>query len=215
MAIDNQYTEIEDINNLEAEGLLEQLLETFKDDIYKQLPCVVQSVNTNQTVDVKVIENDKLNNTVYTVPIKYMETSNAFIALAISKGDRGVIRFFDSSIDKYKINGSESFDDDIRKHSKCDGLFEIGFVPESEVMPIPNLASIMLSTKNGLASISLDKTGAIIITGLTNLVGTLQVTGGYLSSDGSVGYTGNQSIEVGGNVVKTMTIKNGLITGIS
>ncbi len=58
-------------------------------------------------------------------------------------------------------------------------------------------------------SASVDLSGNIVISG------SITSVGGYNSSDSSAGITTTQTFKDGSGVTKTMTIKNGLITGIA
>lgn len=103
------------------------LSEKIKNEINCMLPARVMQVNEDGTVNVVAIRNDEIKDCVITVPVIYPETACAYIMLKIKKGDRGVIKFFDKSIEEYRF-GDENYNGDERCHSISDGIFQLGFL---------------------------------------------------------------------------------------
>lgn len=197
--------EIREINYSTGVKLLE-LLKTMCDNQYVQCPCKVLAVNGNY-VDVLPIINDELvNQPLYDVKIQRKETSKAYIYFKVHVGDRGVLRFFDRSIENYSINGSEVYNNDDRFHDANDGCFEVGFLPDTEAFEYPENQEIEIGLKNAKFKISVDENGNvnissdgnvnIIVKGDTNLKSTLHV-------DGDITATG----EVTGHYQKGTPIK--------
>ena len=184
--------EIREVNQGVASKLLD-LLKTTSDNQYVQCPCKVLAVNGNY-VDVLPIINDDMENVpIYDVKVHRKESSEAYIYFKIHVGDRGVLRFFDRSIETYSINGSEGYNEDDRMHDANDGCFELGFLPDNESYVYPTDQEIEIGLKNVKFKISVDENGNIDIL-----------------SEGNVNLkiTGNVTSEVVGNVVSTIKGNN-------
>lgn len=142
------------------------IAETFRqlrDSINCQLPCKITAINEDGTVDVLVFRNDGVKNCVFpNVPIYHIETGRAYVFLGVQVGDRGVIRYFDRSVEAYK-DGNEEDTSDIRQHSLSDGLFQIGFLPSTEKYAYPTGKTIEIGNKNGSFKLSVDPDGKIEI----------------------------------------------------
>jgi len=182
-----------------SERLISLLLASNK-HINKQLPCVVKTVNSDNTVDVLIIKNDDTQNVVAcNVPVKHTETQRAFIFLGLSRGDRGLIKFFDKSIESYKQTGDEEYNEDPRNHSDNDGIFEMGFYPKSEAYVFPTNKNIAIGNKDGSAEISIGTTGAIILNGVNVTIAggntTITGTSNTTITGGNVSISGNTKID--------------------
>ena len=115
-----------------------RLLKTVSDNQYVQCPCRVMAVNGNYVDVIPIINDDMKNQPLYDVKIRHLESSTAYIFLGVHVGDKGVLRFFDRSIDDYSTNGSEEYNEDDRIHDINDGLFELGFIPDNEAYVYPS-----------------------------------------------------------------------------
>lgn len=147
-----------------TEDIIAQTFRLLRDSINCQLPCKITAVNDNGTVDVLVFRNDGIENCVFpNVPIRHLETSRAYVFLGVSVGDRGVIRYFDRSVEAYK-KGNEDDTSDIRQHSLSDGLFELGFIPQTEAYVYPTDKSIEIGNKNGSFKLSIAPDGEMTLT---------------------------------------------------
>ena len=143
--------------------VIAEVFRKIRDSVNCQLPCKITAVNSDGTVDVLVFRNDNVPDCVFpNVPVKHIETSRAYVFLGLSVGDRGVIRFFDRSVEEYK-KGNENETGDPRLHSFSDGLFEIGFVPTSEAYSFPTDKTLEIGNKNGSFKVSFGSDGEIII----------------------------------------------------
>lgn len=132
----------------------------IRDLINVMLPCKVETVNMDNTVDVLVYRNDDKDNLVFPcVPIKHFETSRSYIFLGIKAGDRGIIRFFDKSTETYKEDGTNTFLD--RQHSLNDNIFELGFIPQNESYVFPTDKTIEIGNKNGSFKLSINDNGQV------------------------------------------------------
>jgi len=155
--------EIQDKNESTGKKLL-NLLKTMSDNQYVQCPCKVLAVNGNY-VDVLPIINDDIENVpLYDVKVQRKESSTAYIFLGIHVGDRGVLRFFDRSIENYSVNGSEKYNQDDRMHDANDGCFELGFLPDNEAYVYPTDQEIEIGLKNKKFILSVDDAGNVNIT---------------------------------------------------
>lgn len=149
--------------------IIAEVFRKIRDSVNCQLPCKITSVNSDGTVDVLVFRNDNVPDCVFpNVPVKHIETSRAYVFLGVKVGDRGVIRFFDRSVEEYK-KGNENETGDPRLHSFSDGLFEIGFLPTTEAYSFPSDKTIEIGNKNGSFKVSFAEDGGITIETQKNL----------------------------------------------
>ena len=88
--------------------------------------------------------------------------------LGLKVGDRGVVRFFDRSVEEYK-KGNEDETGDPRLHSFSDGLFEVGFLPTTESYSFPSDKTVEIGNKNGSFKVSFAEDGGITIETEKNL----------------------------------------------
>ena len=153
-----------------------RLLRTVSDNQYVQCPCRVTAVNGNYVDVVPIINDDMQNQELYDVKIRHLESSTAYIFLGVHKGDKGILRFFDRSIDDYSISGSEGYNEDDRMHDVNDGLFELGFLPDNESYIYPNNVDIEIGLKNQSVKMSFTENG-IAILGDVTITGSLTVSG--------------------------------------
>lgn len=143
-------------NAKEAQEAINRWLYELKESINKQLPCIINKVNDDGTVDCLVIRNDSKKDIIFpSIPVKHTETQRAYFFLGLTKGDKGVVRFFDRSVEEYKFDGNTEFNNDNRQHSLSDSLFELGFVPASERYAFPNGAGVEIGLKDQSAKINL------------------------------------------------------------
>ena len=149
----------------EEQEELEIFYRKLKDDINCQLPAIIQAVNDDGTVDCLVIRHDEEKDVTFpNIRVKHLETQRAFIFLGLEKGDRGVVRFFDRSIESYKIDGNQEYNGDPRQHSLSDCNFELGFVPNSENYAFPKDKTVAVGNKNGTFLLTIGKDGQLICT---------------------------------------------------
>ena len=193
------------------------IAETFRilrDSINCQLPCKITEVNADGTVDVLVFRNDGIENCVFpNVPVRHIETSRAYVFLGVKVGDRGIIRYFDRSVEAYK-EGNEEDTSDIRQHSLSDGLFEVGFLPSTEAYAYPTDKTIEIGNKNGSFKLSIGEDGAITLTtekdlSVTCLNASVSASGSAKIESPSIdlGGTGGNGIARIGDSVNPSTMK--------
>ena len=142
--------------------LFEETLRKTTDDIYCTCPCQVINVDNNY-VDVKIFINDsEPDMTLYNVPIQRPETQRAYIFLGIKKGDRGVLKFFDRSVEGY-LQSDFDYNSDERQHDLNDRVFSLGFIPDSESYVYPTNKEIEIGLKNKKFVLSVDENGNVNI----------------------------------------------------
>lgn len=135
----------------------------IRDSINSCLPAKVVAVNEDGSVNVVLIRNDKIGNCVITVPVLRPETQRAYIQLAIKTGDRGVVKFCDRSIEDYRLTGSDDYNGDDRMHSISDGVFQLGFLPDTEKFIYPE-GEIVIGLKDQTFTLSVDEQGNLTMT---------------------------------------------------
>jgi hypothetical protein len=168
---------------------------TLKDNIKVMLPCEVLEVDhTKQHVDLKILakDTDDLGNVLDfpilpNIPIRYTcETSKAIVRTPIQVGDTGTVEFFDSSIEKYKLEGIVEYHYIDESHTLTDGVFTSGFVSEVDVFTPTNPTDpLIIMLKNNKFELRSDNNGNV----------TMNVTGNV-----DLNVTGNADIDVTGNV---------------
>ena len=178
-----------------------RLLKTVSDNQYVQCPCRVTAVNGNYVDVVPIINDDMKNQELYDVKIRHLESSTAYIFLGVHVGDKGILRFFDRSIDDYSTNGSEGYNEDDRIHDVNDGLFELGFLPDNESYVYPTDKELEIGLKSTTFKLSVDSNGNLVITGATNVINGGTTINGNLTVNGTITATE----EITGNSIPLST----------
>lgn len=185
--------------------LLLELSEKIKNEINCQLPARVEQVNEDGTVNVVAIRNDEIEDCVITVPVIRPETARAYIQLAIKKGDRGVIKFCDKSIEDYRA-GDEKYNGDNRTHSISDGIFQIGFLPDSEKFVYPD-GEIVIGLKNQTFTMAVDAKG-----NLTMAAKNINITAAQATITSPVSIIGDVTVDGNVTVSKTVTAATDVVS---
>lgn len=174
------------------------------DSVNSCLPAKVMQVNSDGTVNVLVIRNDKIDNCVITVPVLRPETQRAYIQLKIKAGDKGVVKFCDKSIESYRLTGNESYDGDDRQHSFSDGVFQLGFLPDNEKFVFPD-GEIVIGLKGEQKfKLIVDENGNLTITAVKVTINSDLEVNGKITATGEV--------TAGTNQVKLTQHKHGGVT---
>lgn len=192
-----------DINTLD--GMNNFLADKMSMNIQKVIPGIVQSYDSIKNRAVvkpaitgiaslgqKVPKDELLD-----IPVLNLSGGGITLSFPIKPGDTGWLIACDRNISIFKQNLEESAPNDIRKHKFEDSFF----IPDKiNNIGVSNPNAFIIS--DGTTSISLS-TGAVGITATeTTVTGTLTVTTGatgtFRSSDN-----------------KTITVKNGIVTGIA
>ena len=187
------------------------LLKTVLDNEYVQCPCRVTAINGNYVDVLPIINDDEVNQELYDVKIRHLESSTAYIFLGVHVGDRGVLRFFDRSIENYSVDGSENYNNDDRMHDANDGCFELGFIPDNEAYVYPTDKEIEIGLKNAKFKLSVDENGNLDITSTT----TITITAPTINTNGTLNHTGdiNATGEITGNSIPLSTHLHSGVTG--
>ena len=115
--------------------------------VFVEKPCKVIKVYSSQyCVDVEYYSKNK-KNVLLKVPIKHLQTQNAYVYLGVNIGDCGTVRFLDDDVSGY-LEKSELESSEIRTHNINDSLFTLGFYPNSEHYLFPE-GQLVIGTKNG------------------------------------------------------------------
>ena len=187
------------------DGLNNVLIDKISIGIQNVIPAIVQSYDkaTNRAVVKPAItgvasQGQKVPKEPYIdIPVLNISGGGFVISFPIKAGDTGWLIACDRNISIFKQNLEESAPNDIRKHKFEDSFF----IPDKiNNIGVSNPNAFIIS--DGTTSISLS-TGAVGITATeTTVTGTLTVTTGatgtFRSSDN-----------------KTITVKNGIVTGIA
>ena len=168
---------------------IKEIIHGVSYNTFVEKPCKIINVHSNQNmVDVEYYDNYKTD-VLYNVPVKHIQTKNAYIFLKLQAGDRGTVRFLDNDASYYN-KGSEDNGNDSRTHNINDGIFTLGFYPTNEQI---ECTSGDIVIKSGNAAISLSdgnitiSGGNIYIAGINFLdhTHTVQnnITGGVITRD--------------------------------
>lgn len=151
------------------------------------LPARVVKVNTDGTVNVVAIRNDKIEDCIITVPVLRPETQRVYIQLKIKEGDRGIVKFCDKSIENYRLTGSEEYNGDDRQHSLSDGIFQLGFLPDNEKFIFPD-GELVIGLKNNKFTLSVNESGNLTITATAVTINSdITVNGKVTATDDVIG----------------------------
>lgn len=138
------------------------------------------------------------------VPCLQFSGASGGIDVPIVPGDTGILLFNDRNIDKWWSTNTVQEATVFRCHSFNDAVFIVG---------IRSLKNLISGYSDACTRIWYGSNTMTMGSALTTFNNPIQAA--YKSNDGSTGLTTTQTIEIGGNVVKTMTVKNGLIVSIS
>jgi len=210
-------------------------LQLLKKDIFANLNChqvgIIESFdNSTQTVRVQIatkrIVDVSLNGAItynnypllVDVPVISLYGGDSGMTFPIKKGDECLILFNDRQIDNWFNSGGIQPFNILRLHDLSDGFALVGIRSLQKVLK--NYSNNKTEWFfNDLVKISQGATSTDIKNILINLIGNTVASGtllanGFISADGSAGITTTQTFKDGADNIKTMIIKNGLITGI-
>jgi hypothetical protein len=165
-----------------------------------QLTCEIQIQDKFEQLDGTLIDFPLLID----VPCLQFSGAGGGIDVPISVGDTGILLFNDRNIDKWWSTNTVQKASVYRCHSFNDAIFIVGIRSLKNL--IPGYSANATRVWYGSNTMTMNSA-------LTTFNNPIQAA--YKSNDGSTGLTTTQTIEVGGNVVKTMTVKDGLIVSIS
>ena len=179
--------------------LATKFFESTTDEIYVQNPCKVVAVHGNYVDVLLYINDEEPDFVIYNVPIIRQETQRAYIFLGIKEGDRGVVKFFDRSVEGY-LQSDFDYNSDERQHDINDRCFELGFIPDKEAYVYLTDVDIEIGLKNNTAKIS-------FANGQITIVGNI-IHNGNLTVNGTITATG----EIIGNSIPLSTHKHSDVT---
>lgn len=163
--------------------LLNQLLNTTTDELYVQTPATITDVSAdgNYVNAILHINDDEPDLEVFHIRVQRPETQRAYIYLGIKKGDKGIVRFFDRSVEGY-LKSDYDYNSDDRQHDINDRCFELGFLPNKEAYIYPINADIEIGLKNNTVKMTFTNgqitiIGNVIHNGNLTVNGTITATG--------------------------------------
>jgi hypothetical protein len=202
--------------NLLTDANLSRVADGIVKQVFNSLNCVrigkVISFNPDTlTAEIQIQDKRELNDNTLVdypllvdVPCFCLSGANGGIDIPIQPNDTGILLFNDRNIDKWWGTGTVQKPDVYRCHDWSDALFLCG---------IRSLKNLITDYLINATRVRYKNNSMIMGENLTTFNNPIQAA--YKANDGTAGITTTQTIEIGGNVVKTMTIKNGLIVGIS
>lgn len=165
---------------------LSDIFKGFSGGILVEKPCEIVKVNSQYSVDIVYFDNNE-EDYLYNVPVKHLQTQNAFVFLGLNVGDSGTVRFFDNDVTGY-YNDDEYISDEVRSHDINDNLFSLGFYPKSSQYAFPEGDIVIGTTGGALINISgntVSISGAnITVSGNVNISGGAVTIGADTTIDG-------------------------------
>ena len=125
---------------------LNNLLQGLSKTTLVEKPCKVIKINSQYSVDIEYYDNNT-SDKLYSVPVKHLQTSSAYIFLGLKVGDYGTVRFFDTNVSEY-IHGKISSTTMERQHDINDCVFSYGFYPSTAQYTFPQ-GDIVIGTPTG------------------------------------------------------------------
>ncbi len=154
----------------------EKIINALMKNLYVEKPCKVLAVKEHSKfVDVEYYDNNEPK-ILYNVPVKHIQSSRAFVFLGLSVGDRGTLRFFDSSVTEY-LESLENKSRESRAHDINDGYFAVGFFPTQEQYNLlPQYGDIVIGTAEG-ATVEISGSDIVISGGNVNISSNVIIDG--------------------------------------
>ena len=159
---------------------LNSIIEGLSTEILTEKPCKIVKIHSQYCVDIEYYDHNQAE-ILCKVPVKHLQTGNAYIFLGLQIGDRGTVRFFDTDTsDYYYACRSRIF----RKHNINDNLFSCGFYPAREQYVFPQ-GDVVIGTKSG-AVVNLTNGNISIMGGNINIAASCISLGENTTIDGKV-----------------------------
>jgi len=151
----------EDIYTLD--GLIKTILEFSLHNLHTSIPCVVETFNSNGTVNatpaikrVLVEDNEEITlPTLSDIPIIYPSVGKYRITFPIEKGDEGMLVFSEREINQFVEKGDVTRPLMYRKHNISDAVFIPALISKGKRNNVPASEGLVLEEINGGAKIEL------------------------------------------------------------
>lgn len=199
-----------DVNTLD--GMNNVFLDKISMNIECVIPGIVQSYDkvsnravikpaiTGVATQGQKVSKEPLQN----IPVLNLSGGGFIISFPIKTGDTGWLIACDRNISIFKQNLTESAPNNYRKHKFEDAFF----IPDKiNNVPLINTDSLLIQDETGAIQFEMTTTG-INLTGITTITGNTSVVGNLTVSTGATG-----TFKSSDN--KTITVTNGIITGIA
>jgi len=159
---------------------LNNIIEGISADTLVEKPCKIIKIHSQYCVDVEYFDNN-ISDVLYKVPVKHIQSGQAYVFLGLNVGDRGTVRFFDNDVSQYYYGVSAKVK---RKHNINDNIFSYGFYPAKEQYIFPQ-GDVVIGTRSG-ASINLTGNNISINGGDITITGASVTLGEKTTIDGKV-----------------------------
>ncbi len=164
---------------------LDDILNGFSSAMLVEKPCKIVKVNSQYSVDIEYYDNNTAD-CLYNVPVKHLQTQNAYIFMGLSIGDCGTVRFFDNDVTDYYNGTSQKYPDN-RCHDINDGMFSVGFYPSASQYLFP-AGDLVIGTTSGAVINITDE--SIAITG-----GTVEISASSVNIGSDTTIDGKKFLE--------------------
>ncbi len=162
-------------------GKMCNVVQGISQHILVEKPCKVIKVYPSQYyVDVEYYSKNR-KDILLKVPVKHLQTQNAYVFLGVNVGDCGTVRFFDDDVSAYQEN-SDIESSEIRTHNINDSIFTLGFYPDNENYLFPE-GQLVIGNKSG-CTITLNGNSIVISGGNIVVNGSNLTVGSNTTIDG-------------------------------
>lgn len=151
------------------------------------------------------------------VPPVFMLGGNSYTAHPIAIGDYALLIFTERCFDRWYEGQDNQPPLEFRMHNYSDGIAIVGVLPRSTAITIPSLITQIGDTHQEGAydhTGTMDRTGNVTHTGDTNQTGNHTLSGIMQAASFKAGAVAGVSGTFTSADAKTITVTNGLITGI-
>lgn len=161
----------------------EQLKDNVAFDIKVAFPGIVNSVNSNGTIDVQPAIRDRVKNLqglyeyiqlpiIPNVPVCFPSSGGCSLRMPIAVGDECLVIICDSSFDYWWLFGGIQNPVEVRRHDLTDAIAIMGI--KSTPNSLPHTNTLKLSSPT--ASIEIGN-GVVNVSGVMNVTGNIFVNG--------------------------------------
>lgn len=120
-------------------NLFKRIIKEEISKIHTSIPAEIVAVNSNNTVDVRPLINDKNLKGEYValpvisnVPVKFNRNSTVLISIPLNVKDTGELTFAERSIKNWQLTGGKQNPEDNRRFNLTDCYFSVGLMKDAD-----------------------------------------------------------------------------------
>lgn len=152
------------------ETVVQTAIDTSLKEVHTCLPAIVETVNSDQTLDVQPTIQRRIDGVdvnlplLVGVPLRFFKSGEFSISFPIKKGDHVLVLFSERSIDNWLLDGDIRPAGDVRRHSLSDGIALPMAYPQTDLIGSFDTTNLEIKSTGG-ASIKLTPGGDIQLNG--------------------------------------------------